>query len=120
MTDDVKTIPITIADIIAIDGIDEYRGKGRVKPPESGYYHQAPDLAVEIVSLSERVGIARQKLRDYFAYGTKQVWLIYGGDKEIVVHQAGQNLNIYTVNDILPGGDLLPGFELSLAELFAE
>ncbi len=92
----------------------------RVKPPESGYYFQAPDLAVEVISPSERVGKIREKLRDYFIYGTQQVWLIYPEDKEIVVRKPGQKPETYRVGDTLPGGDLLPGFALDVAVVFGD
>ena len=92
----------------------------RVKPPESGYYFQAPDLAVEIISPSERIGIVRGKLRDYFKYGTRQVWLFYPYDKEIAVYHSLDDYKTYRVGDSLLGGDLLPGFALDVSALFGE
>jgi len=91
----------------------------RVIPPEEGrYYQQAPDLAVEIISPSERIGIVRSKLRDYFTYGTKQVWLVHTGDKEITVHHSFDEYKVYQVGDTLPGGDILPGFALDVGFVF--
>lgn len=190
MTDQVDVKPITIEDIIATDGLDEYKGMeivngiwtpkekdemmsiqhgllggrlfvrlwthvednklgrvymsetifilhvdtnrvrtmrkpdtafvtaARVKPPEDGYYFQAPDLAIEVISPSERIGIIRGKLRDYFTYGTQQVWLVYPEDKEIVVHTSFDDYKTYRVGDTLPGGDMLPGFALDVAKIF--
>jgi Uma2 family endonuclease len=90
----------------------------RVKPPEASYYQQAPDLAVEIVSPTDRVGAVRKKLREYFQYGTREVWLVYPDAKEIVVHKPGQKPITYILGDVLPGGDLLPGFTLDVAFVF--
>jgi Uma2 family endonuclease len=90
----------------------------RVRPPESGYYFQAPDLAVEIISPSERIGIVRKKLRDYFTYSTRQVWLVYPADQEIAAYTGFDTYTTYRVGDTLPGGDLLPDFSLDVTALF--
>lgn len=46
---------------------------GRVKQPEDGYYFQAPDIAVDVISPSDlRPGVLHRKLTDYFTYGTEQ------------------------------------------------
>lgn len=89
-----------------------------IDPKEGNYYFQAPDLAVEIISPSERIGIVRSKLRDYFTYGTKQVWLVYTGDKEIVVHHSFDDYKVYRIGDAIPGEDLLPGFALDVGFVF--
>jgi Uma2 family endonuclease len=90
----------------------------RVKPPEAGYYFQAPDLAIEIISPSDKFGVLRSKLRDYFTYGTQQVWLVYAEDQEIIVHTALDTYTTYGMGSKVPGGDLLPGFELDVAYVF--
>lgn len=90
----------------------------RVKPPTEGYYTQSPDLVVEIISPSDKFGVVRAKLRDYFTYGTRQVWLVYAEDQEIIVHTALDTYTTYGVGSSVPGGDLLPGFELDVAYVF--
>lgn len=90
----------------------------RVKSPEEGYYFQAPDLAVEVISPTERIGALRRKLRDYFKYGTQQVWLLYPDEREIVVHTSVDDAKPYRMGDTLTGGDLLPGFSLDIAAVF--
>lgn len=92
----------------------------RVIPPKKGScYHQAPDLAVEIISPSERIGRIRKKLREYFTYGTREVWLVYPDDQEIVVYTAADKSTTYKVGDTLPGSDLLPGLALEVGKVFA-
>jgi Uma2 family endonuclease len=78
-----------------------------------------PDIACEVLSPSERPGRIHRKLAQYFEAGVKEVWLI---DPET------NSAEIWT-GPRLPGrelgvGDslaspLLPGFHLSLEELFA-
>ncbi len=84
-----------------------------------GYIYAAPDLAVEIISPTERPGQIRKKLREYLDHGVKQVWQVYPENREIVVHFPDGTARTYSVGDIIPGGDLLPDFTLDIAALFA-
>ena len=75
-----------------------------------------PDLAIEIASLSETyAGLIKKKDR-YLQAGTQEVWLIAPDTPEVAV---------YPGNRILRGSDLLatkliPGFSISIDELFSE
>ncbi len=90
-----------------------------VKQPEDGYYFQAPDIAVEVISPSDlRPGVLHKKLTDYFTYGTQQVWLIYHDEKRVVVQNADGTAATYELGDAISGGDLLPGFSLSVSAIF--
>lgn len=51
--------------------------------PSKGYIYTSPDLAVEIVSPSERPGDIRKKLREYLDHGVQQVWQVYPDSEEI-------------------------------------
>lgn len=81
------------------------------------YHYLAPDLAVEIVSKSERRGKIEAKVKDYLQYGTRQVWVIYPKKGQIVVHLADGTTHSYGLEDRLPGGDVLPGFEAKVADI---
>jgi len=83
-----------------------------------GYYYGAPDLAIEIISPSERPGEIRKKLRQYVDYGVKQVWQVYPDNQEIIVHFPDNTSKTYRVGDTISGGDLLPGFSLDVAAVF--
>lgn len=86
--------------------------------PTKGYIYAVPDLAIEVISPTERPAQIRQKLREYLEYGVKQVWQVYPDNQEIVVHFPDGTARTYHAGDVLPGGDLLPGFELEIASLF--
>ena len=66
----------------------------------------APDLAVEIRSPRDRRGEMEEKVGEYFAAGTSLVWVVDPARRSIAVRRPD-------------GGDVLPGFSLPLAELFA-
>lgn len=79
----------------------------------------APDLAVEILSPSERPGAVYGKLGEYFDAGAEQVWLIRPEAGTLTVYGTSVEPVVLTGDDTLDGGDLLPGFQCRVADIFA-
>ncbi len=79
----------------------------------------APDLAVEIISPSETYMMIRAKLRDYFAYATRMVWLVYSDTPSIEVFTSFENAAIAGLDGVISGGEVIPGFTLSVRDVFA-
>jgi Uma2 family endonuclease len=92
----------------------------RVNRNWSDYYFQAPDLAVEVLSPSDTPEVIFGKLRDYFTYGTQQVWLVNHKQKKIVVHFPDGTAMTYGAGETVPGGNVLPGFTLDVARVFED
>src|SRR5688572_226096 len=86
----------------------------------SEFYYQAPDLAIEIVSPSERTSTTRAKLNDYLRFGTHQVWLVYPDTQQVEVYHADGTAITHSVGQTISGGDLLPGFSLEVAAIFED
>ncbi len=84
---------------------------------DGGYFYQPPDLAVEIVSPTERAGDVMRKVNDYLRAGTRLIWIVYPETRQVVVHTP-QGATIYGEEQALDGGDLLPGLSVSVAALF--
>lgn len=80
----------------------------------------APDLAIEIISPSERYSEIRAKLSDYLESGVKQVWQVLPERKEVVVNFPDGTAKTYLSTEKISGGEILPGFELLVADIFAE
>jgi len=84
-------------------------------------YPGAPDLAVEVVSPSEKTPDLMGKIEDYLRYGIEQVWAIYPGDKELHVYLRDHNLPlVYKESDTLEAPSLFPGWQLKVADLFLD
>lgn len=90
--------------------------------PAQGYagtfWHMAPDLAVEILSPSNRWPDMRRKANEYLDAGSRLVWLIDPARRCASVHQAGAAALHVDAAGVLDGGAVLPGFSLPLADLF--
>lgn len=92
------------------------------RTPRTAAWEVVPDLAVEVLSPTNRSVEDAAKLDDYFRAGVRQVWLIYPNVARIYVHDSPTAVRILAAaqGDALDGGDLLPGFRLPLADLFDE
>lgn len=91
--------------------------KGRAQST-SGYYYLSPDLAIEIVSPSQDRPEMLAKTSEYLRFGSKQVWLVFPAQKQIEVHFPDRPAETYNLDDTVPGGNLIPGFTLNVAEVF--
>jgi Uma2 family endonuclease len=80
----------------------------------------APDLAVEVISDSNTPAEMSIKVGEYFSAGVRQVWLVDLNSRNVTVFEAADKSVTLLRHDILEGGKVLPGFTLSLSELFAE
>jgi Uma2 family endonuclease len=91
----------------------------RLPPREErrGTLRLAPDLAVEVVSPSDRLPDVRAKVREYLAAGTRLVWVIEPRQQTVTVYPAGGDAYELREGDTLDG-DVLPGFRLAVADLF--
>jgi Uma2 family endonuclease len=76
----------------------------------------APDVAVEIISPSERSFDSQQKVEAYLRHGTREVWQVYPKSKSVVIYRGG------TAAMLGPGEQittpLLPGFSIAVQSLF--
>lgn len=79
----------------------------------------APDLAIEVLSPGNTPSEVATKATNYMAAGTV-LWLVDPETKVIDVHIPGQPVKRLRVGDVLEGGDVLPGFEVAVADIFED
>lgn len=89
---------------------------GRLVP---GYFEGAPDLAVEVLSPSDRWPKVLTKVEEYLAAGVRLVWVIDPETRTAFVFRPGRSHVAVPEDGMLDGDDVLPGFTLSLARLWA-
>lgn len=90
-------------------------------PPHIGAaWDVVPNLAVEIVSPSNAADEIDQKVVDYLSSGVEESWILYPESRRLFRHRSLTDVVIITEGDVIDGGELLPGFSLPLATMFAE
>lgn len=89
--------------------------------PTDQYIPLVPDFVVEVVSPSDQKDYKNRiekKLNKYIEAGVALIWYVYPDRKEVEVYKRGQPMQVYTVDDTLDGGEVLPGFSLRVSEIF--
>ena len=86
--------------------------------PQGSMPDVAPDLAVEVLSLSNTRREMELKRRDYFTAGTRLVWEVDPPGRSVDVYTAVEHPRRLTDTDTLNGEPVLPGFAVPVAELF--
>lgn len=84
----------------------------------SEYLDIAPELVAEVVGPEEGWCDLMAKLDDYFSIGVDRVWLVDPKGSRIFVYRSLTDVQQLGLGDTLTDDDLLPGFRLSLSELF--
>jgi Uma2 family endonuclease len=64
-------------------------------------------------------GEVAAKVQDRLDHGCRLVVAIDTGSRTAVVHRCGTPPLLLTERDLLAGGDVVPGFTLAIADLFA-
>jgi Uma2 family endonuclease len=84
-----------------------------------GFVPVPPDLAVEVLSPSNRPGENARKVAIYRECGVPLVWYVDPFKQIVIVYAQNAEPRTLAIGDTLDGGDVLPGFALPLTELFA-
>jgi Uma2 family endonuclease len=109
---------------------------GRVRMPDVAFYSWdrlpgrripdepipdlAPDVAIEVESVSNTAAELERKRSDYFRAGVRLVWQIDPRARTVAVYTSPADPTVLREADTLDGGAVLPGFALRLTELFGE
>ncbi len=90
------------------------------KRPGQGFLEFAPDLIVEIMSPSDRWQDMQKKLEEYFHIGVGQVWVVEPANRAVSVYCSVTEIERLGDGDTLRGEHALAGFEMPVADLFAD
>lgn len=89
-----------------------------LKRGEPAFFEGAPDLAIEVLSSSSTRRDLDDRLRDFFASGTRLAWLIDPERELVEVCHAPSRRRLLGAGGELDGEELLPGFRYPVADLF--
>jgi Uma2 family endonuclease len=85
---------------------------------DARFFSGAPDLAVEILSPSNRRGEMHAKVADYLAAGARMVWVVDPKRKSVTTYRTLLAPRRLELQDALNGEDVLPGLVIPLETIF--
>lgn len=83
-----------------------------------GFRVGAPDLVVEVVSPGDSFGDVEVKVLKWLAGGCRMVTIVNPRRRAASVYRSPNDVVLLTENDVIDGGDVVPGWKLPLRELF--
>lgn len=86
---------------------------------QTGYWPEAPDLAIEVISPNDRYSEVNEKVADWLAAGTRMVVVANPRNRTVNVHTPDGVIKL-KLGDTLDGGDVVPGWRMPVADIFAD
>ena len=83
-----------------------------------GFFPGPPDLAIEVISPSDRYTEVEAKVAEWLAAGTRMVVVVNPRNRTVHAHTP-EDVTELTEADTLDGGDVVPGWRLPVADIFA-
>jgi Uma2 family endonuclease len=83
-----------------------------------GFLQSAPDLAVEVISPTDRQAAVRAKVVQYLESGVRMVWTVDPRRETVTVHRPSGEPVTLRDGDVLDGGDVVPGFSCDIRRIF--
>jgi Uma2 family endonuclease len=77
-----------------------------------------PELVVEVASPTDEAEDLIAKAHEYLEAGARLVWLVYPRSRVVHAYESPTAVRVFTAADELDGGPVLPGFRVSMAQLF--
>ncbi|MCC6790972.1 MAG: Uma2 family endonuclease [Thermomicrobiales bacterium] len=84
------------------------------------FFPAPPDIAIEVVSLTDRTAEILGKVTMYADAEVPLVWVVYPKQRAVTVHVLGEPPRTLHEGELLDGGEILPGFSLAVSEIFAD
>ncbi|MGE0451929.1 MAG: Uma2 family endonuclease [Vicinamibacteria bacterium] len=77
-----------------------------------------PDLAVEVLSPSDRPRAVLDKVGEHLGYGVRLIWVIDPAARRATIYRSLSDVTTIAEDGMLDGETILPGFRCRLGEIF--
>ncbi len=81
------------------------------------FWPGTPDLAIEVLSPSDRLMDVLEKAREYLDAGTLLVWVVDPIGRSAAIFRPGQPPQLIREDGVLDGGDVVSGFAIALRDV---
>ena len=89
----------------------------RIGRPDS-LWPEPPDLAIEVISPSDRYSDVEEKVFDYLEAGTQMVIVLESRTRTAKVYRSRTDVTVLTEAGMLDGADVVPGWSMPVSEIF--
>ncbi len=83
-----------------------------------GYWPGAPDVAVEVISPSDRYTDVEDKVVEWLEAGSRMVIVVNPRQRVVTVYHSRTDIIMLTEEDTLDGGEVIPGWQLQINDVF--
>ncbi len=83
-----------------------------------GFWPEAPDPAVEVISPGDTYAEVEEKVFDWLDSGSRTVVVVNPRKRSATVYSSRTDITALAEADVLDGGDIVPGFRLTVREIF--
>lgn len=111
LSEDPDTVRAPDLAFIAVENLPD-------EPPEGAYWPGPPDLAVEVLSPSDRTGDVDAKIRDWLTSGARCVWVVDPDLETVTVYRSATDVVIRTRGQRLEGDDVVADFACAIDDIF--
>ncbi len=92
-------------------------------PPGKGYRADAPDLVIEVISpydlyTHDLCTEVSAKVAEWLEVGCRKVVVVNPRTQEVLVHTSRVDVKVLTIDDVLEGDEVVPGWMLNVRTLF--
>lgn len=96
-----------------------HRARAAAMGDVEGFLPGPPDLAVEVVSPGDTYGEVEEKVLEWLDAGTRMVIVLNPRQRAATVYRSHDEIRVLTGDDVLDGGDVVPGWTLRVSSLFS-
>lgn len=80
---------------------------------------QMPQFVIEIISTTDQMNLVHEKMEDYRSVGILVIWHVF--PKLRTVHEyRGKHMTILTGDDVCSAEPVIPGFKITVSEIFQQ
>lgn len=84
-----------------------------------GFMRVCPDFVIELISETDTLSLAEQKMENWIKNGVRLAWLIHPQKRMTYVFKEEGAIEQVPFSSILSGEEVLPHFELNLSTIFS-
>lgn len=89
-----------------------------ITPDPAKFLPLAPDFVIELRSATDKLTTLERKMAEYRDCGVRLGWLIDPAEKRVQIYRVGRPTEYLNQPEQLSGEDVLPGFMLTLLEVW--